>query len=82
MSLEKKKEKIYSLHDPSKWELSSKELSSLPKEIVHDKNEAFKVMLPTETATVEKLKTNLFFYMNEFYNHGNQSYMRNCIRYC
>lgn len=49
-ALEKKKEKIYSWHDPHKWELSPKELSSLPKELIHDKAEAFKVMLPAESS--------------------------------
>lgn len=46
MALDRKKEKMYSLFDPSKWELSKDILSTLPKEIVHDKAEAFKVMLP------------------------------------
>ena len=41
IALEKKKEKIYNLHDPHKWDLTSKELNSLPKELIHDKVKAF-----------------------------------------
>lgn len=80
-ALEKKKDKIYSCHDPHKWELSSKELSTLPKQLIHDKVEAFKVMLPVESASLEKLKTNLFFYINQFFVHGVESFKRNCDRY-
>ena len=40
-NLEKKKEKIYNMHDPQKWDLTTKELNSLPKEVVHDKMKAF-----------------------------------------
>lgn len=46
MALDKKKEKVYALFDISKWDLSKEIATSLPKDIVHDKAEAFRVMLP------------------------------------
>jgi hypothetical protein len=46
VALDKKKEKVYALYDPSRWELSKDIQASLSKEIVHDKMEAFKTMLP------------------------------------
>lgn len=45
-ALEKKKEKVYNLHDPQKWDLTTKELTTLPKELIHDKMKAFEIMLP------------------------------------
>ena len=34
------------MHDPQKWDLTTKELSTLPKELIHDKMKAFEIMLP------------------------------------
>jgi hypothetical protein len=33
------------MHDVNKWELG-KDASTIPKQVIHDKVEAFKVMLP------------------------------------
>lgn len=46
MNLDKKKEKIYSLFDASKWDIPKEVAVTLTKEVVHDKAEAFKIMLP------------------------------------
>ena len=67
IALEKKKEKIYNMHDPHKWDLTSKELNSLPKELIHDKVKAFEVMLPKETANLEKQRSKLFFFIDQHF---------------
>lgn len=49
MALDRKKEKVYSFFDVSKWDLPKEIMANMSKEIIHDKPQAFKVMLPRET---------------------------------
>ena len=44
--LDERKEKIFLQHDPSKWDIQKKDIPFIPKASVHDRNEAFKIMLP------------------------------------
>ena len=44
--LDAKKEKIFLQHDPTKWDLHKKDIPYIPKASVHDRFEAFKIMLP------------------------------------
>jgi hypothetical protein len=36
------------MHDASRWDLTPKEAKEIPKEVIHDKTEAYKIMLPKE----------------------------------
>ena len=44
--LDDKKEKIFLQHDPNKWNIQKKDIPYIPKASIHDRNEAFKIMLP------------------------------------
>jgi len=48
VNLDKKKDKIYSQFDVSKWDITKDVASTLSKDIIHDKASAFKIMLPRE----------------------------------
>ena len=70
------------MHDPQKWDLTTKELSTLPKELIHDKMKAFEIMLPKQTAQLQKQKAKLFFYINQHYKNGLLNIERKAERFC
>jgi hypothetical protein len=47
--LDARKEKIFLLHDPAKWEIPKKDVAYVPKSSIHERSEAFKIMLPRES---------------------------------
>ena len=81
-TLDKKKDKIYQLHDVNKWELTPSEASTVTKEILYDKTEAFKFMLPKETAMQEKMKMKLFYLIQQIFYQGIRNTHRMTVKYC
>ena len=59
------------MFDTAKWELSKEEISKLPKDILHDRVEACKIMLPKPTAEVEAIRLKNCRYMSQLYENGN-----------
>jgi hypothetical protein len=64
-ALDVKKEKIFLLHDPNKWEIPKKEIPYIPKPSIHERTEAFKIMLPKESLEVEKNKIGYSFHLSQ-----------------
>ena len=59
-----KKEKLFKTKDVSKWELE-KEAQKYAKGLVENKELALELMLPRETAEVQKLKDRYVFFTNQ-----------------
>jgi hypothetical protein len=72
---------VYSLFNLSKWDLSKEVASALPKEIVHDKAEAFRVMLPRENTELEKSRVKNCLYMSQLYRNGDDNFKRSSIKF-
>lgn len=81
MALDKKKEKVYSLFDLSKWDLTKEVASSLPKDIVHDKAEAFRVMLPRENAELDRARVRNCLYISQLYKNGDDNFKRSALKF-
>jgi hypothetical protein len=81
ISLDKRKDKIYSLFDTSKWDISKEVASTLPKDIIHDKAEAFKVMLPRENVELDKVRVKNGLYISQLYKNGDDNFKRSALKF-
>lgn len=68
--LDVKKQKIFLLHDPNKWEIPKKDIPYIPKSSIHERTEAFKIMLPKDSIEVEKGKINYCFHLSQLYQNS------------
>lgn len=68
--LDIRKEKIFLLHDPNKWDVPKKDIPFIPKSSIHERTEAFKIMLPKESIEVEKQKINYSFYLSRLLDNS------------
>ena len=64
VNLQKKKEKAFSMKQTQTWQLSVEDLKRM-KELLEDKDEAYKAMFPGETKEATYAKNNYFFVANK-----------------
>ena len=67
VNLQKKKEKAFSIRNTQTWQLSIDDLKRV-KELLDDKEEAYKAMFPGETKEALYAKHNYYFIANKCYN--------------
>jgi hypothetical protein len=65
-NLQKKKERAFKIGDISKWEMSAEDIRR-GKELLENKEEAFKAMFFKDQEQVETLKDNHYFFVNQCY---------------
>ena len=80
-TLDIRKEKIFLLHDPSKWEIQKKEIQYIPKSSIHERTEAFKIMLPKDSLEVEKHKTNYSFCLSQLADNSKRYFERQAEKF-
>eukprot|EP01017_Pseudomicrothorax_dubius_P037480 TRINITY_DN5499_c0_g2_i8.p1 TRINITY_DN5499_c0_g2~~TRINITY_DN5499_c0_g2_i8.p1 ORF type:complete len:449 (-),score=82.50 TRINITY_DN5499_c0_g2_i8:47-1393(-) len=75
MKVDQKKERLFQLGDISKWEMTPAQLQGLDKaEILKNKGEALKVMLPKETALEFQLRDQFAFYNQQNHTEVKRSF--------
>lgn len=66
LALDRKREKAFRLKDISKWELKIEDLRR-SKDLLDNKDEAYKAMFPKDQAELRMLKDNYHFFINHSY---------------
>jgi len=78
-----KKEKFFTLGDISKWEINPKSLAPFPDraELLKNKNVAFDIMFPKETATLNEMRDYFSYYNHETFTEITRSLGAKCQSY-